>query len=64
MNEPFQSYVYSNDPQYVRAERWCAVHQISDVVTRVPLMPLFSFDVDDYDEETLYDLVDIHGYDY
>ena len=56
--EPYQSYVYSSDPA-AYASPWCKVHKLSDVITRVPLMPLFSLDADDYDEEVLYDVVDM-----
>ena len=62
--EPFEAFVYSeNDHDAHRYnEPWCKVHRISDVRTRVPLMPLFTYDADDYNEDRLYDVTDIHGY--
>ena len=61
--EPFQSYVCSEDPAY-KGSQWCAVHRISDVLTRVPLMPLFPFDGEEADDDTLYDVTDMYGIEY
>jgi hypothetical protein len=62
--EPFEAFVYSEDDQDANrsGEPWCKVHNISDVRTRVPLMPLFTSDAGAYDEDRLYDVTDIHGY--
>ena len=62
--EPFEAFVYSEDDHDAgrRGEPWCKVHKISDVRTRVPLMPLFTCDAEAYDEDRLYDVTDIHGY--
>ena len=62
--EPFEAFVYSEDDQDAgrSGEPWCKVHRISDVRTRVPLMPLFTCDAAAYDENRLYDVADIHGY--
>ena len=62
--EPFEAFVYSEDDQDAgrSGEPWCKVHRISDVRTRVPLMPLFTCDAETYDENRLYDVTDIHGY--
>ena len=63
-SEPFEAFVYSEDDQDVHrsGEPWYKVHNISDVRTRVPLMPLFTSDAGAYDEDRLYDVTDIHGY--
>ena len=62
--EPFEAFVYSEDDQDAgrSGEPWCKVHRISDVRTRVPLMPLFTCDAEAYDENRLYDVTDMHGY--
>ena len=60
---PYQAYVYSSDPTHTSLQ-WCAVHLLSDVVTRVPLMPLLPLNADDNDEDRLYDVMDMHGIDY
>ena len=62
--EPFEAFVHSEDDQDAgrSGEPWCKVHRISDVRTRVPLMPLFTCDAAAYDENRLYDVADIHGY--
>ena len=61
--EPFTAYETADDPSH-RGEPWCAVHKLSEVITRVPLMPALTYDPDDYDQGRLYDVTDIHGYEY
>ena len=55
---PFDAWTYCEDPSWSGAG-WCAVNYVSDIITRVPLMPVFTYNEDDYDEDTLYDVTDM-----
>ena len=38
------------------------MHALSDLKTRVPLFPLFTYDEEDYTEDVLYDVEDVYGF--
>jgi len=58
---PFQGYCYSTKPG-TRDNWWCGLHELDDVIARVPLMPLPTYDESDYTEDVLYDCTDVYGY--
>ena len=47
--EPFVAYTYSLHPTR-HGESFCAVHALSDLKTRVPLMPPITYEEADYSE--------------
>ena len=57
---PFQGYQYCMEPG-MREQYWCGLHDLAHVRTRMPLMPLLTYDAEDYTEELLFDCTDVQA---
>ena len=58
--EVFQAFEYADDPNLSTSNRWRKVHALSDVITRVHITPLMTWDEADFDAERLYHNTDMY----
>ena len=56
----FPAYEFASDPKMSGSTPWCMVHALSDVITRVAIAPLMTWEERDFDETRLYHNTDMY----
>ena len=59
-HDVFQAYEFATDPNLASPTPWCRVHALSDVITRVAIAPLMTWEERDFDETRLYHNTDMY----